>query len=43
MVPATWAPGIVEHSFEILRVAGLAEDEIAHLLDAGVVVQGKLD
>ena len=42
-VPATMAPGIGEHSFENLREAGLAEDEIAHLRDAGVVVQGKLD
>jgi formyl-CoA transferase len=42
-VPATMAPGIGEHSVEILREAGLAEDENAHLHDAGLVVQGKLD
>ena len=42
-VPATMAPGIGEHSVEILREAGLAEDGIAPLLDARVVVQGKLD
>jgi formyl-CoA transferase len=42
-VPATMAPGIGEHSVEILREAVLAEDETAHLLDASVVVQGKLD
>ena len=42
-VPATMAPGIGEHSVEILREAGLAEDEITHLLDTGVVFQGKLD
>jgi formyl-CoA transferase len=42
-VPATMAPGIGEHSVEILREAGRAADEKGPLLDPGVVVQGKLD
>jgi crotonobetainyl-CoA:carnitine CoA-transferase CaiB-like acyl-CoA transferase len=40
-VPATMAPGIGEHTTEVLREAGLEEAEIARLLLAGVIAQGK--
>ena len=40
-VPATMAPGIGEHTTEVLREAGLEEAEIARLLQAGVIAQGK--
>jgi crotonobetainyl-CoA:carnitine CoA-transferase CaiB-like acyl-CoA transferase len=40
-VPATMAPGIGEHTTEVLREAGLEETEIARLLQAGVIAQGK--
>jgi crotonobetainyl-CoA:carnitine CoA-transferase CaiB-like acyl-CoA transferase len=39
--PATMAPGIGEHTSEVLREAGLEEAEIARLLQAGVIAQGK--
>lgn len=39
--PATMAPGIGEHTTEVLREAGLEETEIARLLQAGVIAQGK--
>jgi crotonobetainyl-CoA:carnitine CoA-transferase CaiB-like acyl-CoA transferase len=39
--PATMAPGIGEHTIEILHEAGLGEAEIDRLLRAGVIVQGK--
>jgi crotonobetainyl-CoA:carnitine CoA-transferase CaiB-like acyl-CoA transferase len=40
-VPPTMAPGIGEHTTEVLREAGLEEAEIARLLQAGVIAQGK--
>jgi formyl-CoA transferase len=42
-VPARPAPEIGEHTVEVLRGAGFEETEIARLLQAGVVVQGKRD
>ncbi len=39
--PATMAPGIGEHTTAVLREAGLEEAEIARLLQAGVIAQGK--
>ena len=39
--PATMAPGTGEHTVEVLREAGLEEGEIARLLQAGVIAQGK--
>jgi crotonobetainyl-CoA:carnitine CoA-transferase CaiB-like acyl-CoA transferase len=36
----TMAPGIGEHTVEILQEAGFAEADIERLLDTGVVVQG---
>jgi crotonobetainyl-CoA:carnitine CoA-transferase CaiB-like acyl-CoA transferase len=42
-VPAAMAPGIGEHTTEVLREAGLEATEIARLLQAGVIAQGKLD
>ena len=38
-VPATLAPGIGEHTVEVLRAAGVADTEIERLLAAGVIVQ----
>ena len=40
-VPATLAPGIGEHTVEVLRAAGVAEVEIERLLAAGVIVQAE--
>jgi crotonobetainyl-CoA:carnitine CoA-transferase CaiB-like acyl-CoA transferase len=37
---ARMAPGVGEHTVEVLREAGFAEAEIERLLDAGVVTQG---
>jgi formyl-CoA transferase len=42
-VPAAMAPGIGEHTTEVLREAGLEATEIARLLQAGVIAQGKPD
>jgi crotonobetainyl-CoA:carnitine CoA-transferase CaiB-like acyl-CoA transferase len=39
--PATMAPAIGEHTTEVLREAGLEETEIARLLQARVIAQGK--
>jgi formyl-CoA transferase len=39
-VPPTLAPAIGEHTVEVLREAGVAEDEIERLLAAGVIAQG---
>ena len=38
---ATMAPEIGEHTVEVLREAGVDEAEIARLLQAGVIAQGK--
>jgi crotonobetainyl-CoA:carnitine CoA-transferase CaiB-like acyl-CoA transferase len=38
-VPPTLAPSIGQHTVEVLRAAGIAEDEIERLLRAGVIVQ----
>jgi len=40
-VPATMAPGIGEHTLEVLREAGLDEADLARLLQSGVIAQGK--
>ena len=42
-MPATLAPGIGEHTVEVLRGAGFEAAEIDRLLQAGVVVQAKRD
>jgi formyl-CoA transferase len=42
-VPAAMAPGSGEHTTEVLREAGLEGTEIARLLQAGVIAQGKPD
>ncbi|OLC00519.1 MAG: carnitine dehydratase [Candidatus Rokubacteria bacterium 13_1_40CM_68_15] len=38
-VPPTLAPAIGQHTVEVLRAAGFAEDEIERLLRAGVIAQ----
>jgi crotonobetainyl-CoA:carnitine CoA-transferase CaiB-like acyl-CoA transferase len=38
-VPATFAPGIGEHTVEVLRAAGVADAEIERLLASGVIAQ----
>ena len=40
-VAATMAPGLGEHTLEVLREAGLDEADLARLQQAGVIVQGK--
>src|SRR3984893_1041787 len=40
-VPATMAPGIGEHTLEVLREAGVDEADLARLLQSGVIAQGK--
>ena len=35
------APGIGEHTLEVLRGAGLDEADLARLLQSGVIAQGK--
>jgi crotonobetainyl-CoA:carnitine CoA-transferase CaiB-like acyl-CoA transferase len=40
-VPATMAPGIGEHTLEVLREAGLDEADLVRLLESGVIAQGK--
>jgi crotonobetainyl-CoA:carnitine CoA-transferase CaiB-like acyl-CoA transferase len=35
------APGLGEHTLEVLREAGLDEAELARLLQDGVITQGK--
>ena len=37
-----YAPGIGQHTFEVLREAGFAEDEIAGMMKSGAAVQLKL-
>ena len=36
----TLAPGVGEHTTEVLREAGFADPEIERLLQSGVVAQG---
>jgi len=40
-VPATLAPGIGEHTLEVLREAGFDEADLARLLQSGVIAQSK--
>ena len=37
--PPRYAPGIGQHTFEVLREAGFGEDEIARMMESGAAVQ----